>query len=187
MLEEIRTKVLLGCNNLILYMYYYISCEYGGRIRRHDSANSRPSRALIMSSLRFLSVVRQATTSFALARRGYAEVSDKLKLSLVLPHKVGTQISFTAAMGWLTSSCLWIYKTIFSSQDVVQVNIPAESGDMGILSNHVPSIEPLCSGVVEIIENSGSQKFFSMLFNFHFRSLCILRTHSFWWDCDCTP
>jgi len=99
MLEEIRTKVLLGCNNLILYMYYYISCEYGGRIRRHDSANSRPSRALIMSSLRFLSVVRQATTSFALARRGYAEVSDKLKLSLVLPHKVGTQISFTAAMG----------------------------------------------------------------------------------------
>ncbi|KAL9711580.1 delta subunit of the central stalk of mitochondrial F1F0 ATP synthase, atp16 [Leucoagaricus gongylophorus] len=90
-----------------------------------------------MSSLRFLSVARQATTSFTLARRGYAEVSDKLKLSLVLPHK-----------------------TIFSSQDVIQVNIPAESGDMGILSNHVPSIEPLCSGVVEVIENSGSQKFF---------------------------
>jgi len=40
---------------------------------------------------------------------------------------------------------------------------------MGILSNHVPSIEPLSSGVVEVIENSGSQKFFSMLFDFHCR------------------
>ncbi|KXN90985.1 ATP synthase subunit delta, mitochondrial [Leucoagaricus sp. SymC.cos] len=91
-----------------------------------------------MSSLRLLSsAARRATTNFALSRRGYAEVSDKLKLSLVLP-----------------------YKAILSSQDVVQVNIPAESGDMGILSNHVPSIEPLRAGVVEVIENSGSQKFF---------------------------
>jgi F-type H+-transporting ATPase subunit delta len=40
------------------------------------------------------------------------------------------------------------------------VNIPAESGDMGILSNHVPSIEPLRPGVVEIIESNGTQKFF---------------------------
>ncbi|KAF5351760.1 hypothetical protein D9756_007618 [Leucocoprinus leucothites] len=91
-----------------------------------------------MSSLRLLSsTARRATASFALARRGYAEISDKLKLSLALPHQA-----------------------IFSSQDVVQVNIPAESGDMGILSNHVPSIEPLRPGVVEVIENSGSQKFF---------------------------
>ncbi|PPQ68044.1 hypothetical protein CVT25_014505 [Psilocybe cyanescens] len=50
--------------------------------------------------------------------------------------------------------------TVFNSQDVVQVNIPAESGDMGILSNHVPSIEALRPGVVEIIESSGTQKFF---------------------------
>lgn len=64
-------------------------------------------------------------------------------------------------------------KTIFSSQDVIQVNIPAESGDMGILSNHVPSIEPLCSGVVEVIENSGSQKFFSMWLNLHLQDLRI--------------
>ncbi|KAF9452749.1 ATP synthase subunit delta, mitochondrial [Macrolepiota fuliginosa MF-IS2] len=91
-----------------------------------------------MSSLRLLtSVTRRATTNFAHARRGYAEVSEKLKLSLALPHKA-----------------------IYNSQDVVQVNIPAESGDMGILSNHVPSIEPMRPGVVEVIENSGSQKFF---------------------------
>ncbi|EKM80632.1 ATP16 delta subunit of the central stalk of mitochondrial F1F0 ATP synthase [Agaricus bisporus var. burnettii JB137-S8] len=91
-----------------------------------------------MSSLRLLaSAARRATTHVAYARRGYAEISDKLKLSLALPHKA-----------------------IFSSQDVVQVNIPAESGDMGILSSHVPSIEPLRPGVVEVVEDSGSQKWF---------------------------
>ncbi|KAF8813859.1 ATP-synthase delta-subunit [Phlegmacium glaucopus] len=90
-----------------------------------------------MSSLRLLSSAARRASSFSLARRGYADISDKLKLTLVLPHK-----------------------TIFNSQDVVQVNIPAESGDMGILSNHVPSIEALRPGVVEVVESNGSQKFF---------------------------
>ncbi|KAG6820631.1 AP-1 complex subunit mu-1 [Arthromyces matolae] len=71
----------------------------------------------------------------SLGRRGYAEVNDKLKLSLVLPHQ-----------------------SIFTSTDVVQVNIAAESGDMGILANHVPSIEPLRPGVVEVLETNGSSK-----------------------------
>lgn len=43
----------------------------------------------------------------------------------------------------------------------VQVNIPAESGEMGVLANHVPSIEQLKPGLVEIIEESvGSKQFF---------------------------
>lgn len=42
----------------------------------------------------------------------------------------------------------------------VQVNIPAESGEMGVLANHVPSIEQLKPGVVEIIEESGGSKQF---------------------------
>lgn len=43
----------------------------------------------------------------------------------------------------------------------VQVNIPAESGDMGVLANHVPSIEQLKPGLVEVIEeSSGSKQFF---------------------------
>ncbi|KAF4580903.1 ATPase, F1 complex, delta/epsilon subunit [Ophiocordyceps camponoti-floridani] len=72
------------------------------------------------------------------SRRGYAEaVSDKIKLSLSLPHK-----------------------SIYKSQDVVQVNIPAESGDMGVLANHVPAIEQLKPGVVEVIEEGGSAKQF---------------------------
>lgn len=45
----------------------------------------------------------------------------------------------------------------------VQVNIPAESGEMGILAQHVPSIEQLKPGLVEIIEESGGNKqFFRM-------------------------
>ncbi|KAG7290562.1 hypothetical protein NEMBOFW57_000565 [Staphylotrichum longicolle] len=51
-------------------------------------------------------------------------------------------------------------KSIYKSHDAVQVNIPAESGEMGVLANHVPSIEQLKAGVVEIIEESGSKKFF---------------------------
>ncbi len=31
---------------------------------------------------------------------------------------------------------------------------------MGVLANHVPSIEQLKAGVVEVIEESGSKKFF---------------------------
>ncbi|KIM83247.1 hypothetical protein PILCRDRAFT_819488 [Piloderma croceum F 1598] len=89
-----------------------------------------------MSALRLLSTAaRRAPSTFALSKRGYAEVSDKIKLSLVLPHQA-----------------------IFTSTDVVQVNISAASGDMGILANHVPSIEPLRPGVVEVIESSNASK-----------------------------
>ncbi|KAK7035479.1 delta subunit of the central stalk of mitochondrial F1F0 ATP synthase, atp16 [Paramarasmius palmivorus] len=91
-----------------------------------------------MASLRFLaSAARRAPSTFALGRRGYAEASDKIKLSMALPHQ-----------------------SIFSSTDVVQVNICAATGDMGILANHVPSIEPLRPGVVEVVESSGSKKWF---------------------------
>ena len=46
----------------------------------------------------------------------------------------------------------------------VQVNIPAESGEMGILAQHVPSIEQLKPGLVEIIEESGGNKQFFRTF-----------------------
>ncbi|TQW10282.1 ATP synthase delta chain [Cordyceps javanica] len=54
----------------------------------------------------------------------------------------------------------YLNQTIFKSQNVVQVNIPAESGEMGVLANHVPSIEQLKPGVVEVVEESGSTKSF---------------------------
>ncbi|KAG8213941.1 F1 complex, delta/epsilon subunit of ATPase [Butyriboletus roseoflavus] len=86
-----------------------------------------------MSALRLISSAAKRAPS--LQRRGYAEVADKIKLSLVLPHQA-----------------------IFTSADVVQVNISAASGDMGILANHVPSIEPLRPGVVEVIESGNTSK-----------------------------
>lgn len=42
----------------------------------------------------------------------------------------------------------------------VQVNIPAESGEMGVLANHVPSIEQLKPGLVEVVEEGGANKKF---------------------------
>ncbi|KAL5507321.1 ATP16 [Sanghuangporus vaninii] len=93
-----------------------------------------------MSALRLISSAARSVprATFSLQRRGYAEAADKIKLSLVLPHQ-----------------------TIFASTDVVQVNISAATGDMGILANHVPSIEPLRPGVVEVIDSgNNSQKWF---------------------------
>jgi F-type H+-transporting ATPase subunit delta len=51
-------------------------------------------------------------------------------------------------------------QSVYKSQDVVQVNIPAESGEMGVLANHVPSIEQLKPGLIEVIEESGGSKQF---------------------------
>ncbi|KAL2124267.1 hypothetical protein VTJ04DRAFT_632 [Mycothermus thermophilus] len=94
-----------------------------------------------MNSLRIARAAfraRPVAVRAAFQRRGYAEaVSDKLKLSLSLPHQ-----------------------SIYRSFDAVQVNIPAESGEMGVLANHVPSIEQLKPGVVEVIEEGGASKRF---------------------------
>ncbi|PWN41826.1 putative ATP synthase delta chain precursor, mitochondrial [Ceraceosorus guamensis] len=73
----------------------------------------------------------------ALARRGYAEaVSDKLQLELILPHAA-------------------LYQG-----EVTQVNLSSTSGDMGILASHVPSVEQLAPGLVEVIESSGTKRWF---------------------------
>lgn len=53
-------------------------------------------------------------------------------------------------------------QSIYKSQDVVQVNIPADSGEMGVLANHVPVIEQLKPGIVDVIEENGSKQFFGM-------------------------
>ncbi|KAK4547129.1 hypothetical protein LTR36_001350 [Oleoguttula mirabilis] len=92
-----------------------------------------------MNSLRIArSALRARPTAIRAAKRGYADVApDKIRLSLALPHQ-----------------------SIYKSQDVVQVNIPAESGEMGILANHVPSIEQLKPGLIEVIEEQGGSKQF---------------------------
>ncbi|KAK3113441.1 delta subunit of the central stalk of mitochondrial F1F0 ATP synthase, atp16, partial [Teratosphaeriaceae sp. CCFEE 6253] len=93
-----------------------------------------------MNTIKVARVALRARPSAAIrtVRRGYADVApDKLRLSLALPHQA-----------------------IYKSQDVVQVNIPAESGEMGVLASHVPSIEQLKPGLVEVIEESGGNKQF---------------------------
>ncbi|KAG0002622.1 delta subunit of the central stalk of mitochondrial F1F0 ATP synthase, atp16 [Entomortierella chlamydospora] len=52
------------------------------------------------------------------------------------------------------------HQTIYKDASVAQVNIAAVSGDMGILASHVPSIEQLRPGVIEVLEGASSKKFF---------------------------
>lgn len=55
-------------------------------------------------------------------------------------------------------------QAIFTFKDVVQVNVAAATGDMGILANHVPSIEALRPGMIEVIESgNASKKWFGAL------------------------
>ncbi|EIE83556.1 hypothetical protein G6F46_012074 [Rhizopus delemar] len=64
--------------------------------------------------------------------------SDALRLTFVVPHK-----------------------SIYKAATVQQVNLAATSGDMGILANHVPSIEQLNPGIIEVIESAEiTKKFF---------------------------
>ncbi|CAD6608797.1 XXYS1_4_G0045530.mRNA.1.CDS.1 [Saccharomyces cerevisiae] len=74
------------------------------------------------------------------AKRSYAEAaaaSSGLKLQFALPHE-----------------------TLYSGSEVTQVNLPAKSGRIGVLANHVPTVEQLLPGVVEVMEGSNSKKFF---------------------------
>lgn len=74
-------------------------------------------------------------------RRGYAEQAqasaDKIRLSLALPRI-----------------------TLYENTDATQVNIPTTAGDLGILANHVPTIQQLKPGLVEVIENGNTKSFF---------------------------
>ncbi|KAG5440535.1 hypothetical protein PCK2_000360 [Pneumocystis canis] len=77
---------------------------------------------------------------FCLGYRGYAKevLIDKIRLTFSLPHSV-----------------------LYNCQKVVQVDIPATSGNMGILAQHVPTVEQLQPGIVDVIEENGiSKKFF---------------------------
>ncbi|CAN6623073.1 ATP synthase subunit delta, mitochondrial [Trichomonascus vanleenenianus] len=74
-------------------------------------------------------------------RRGYAEAAattDKIKLSLALPRE-----------------------TLYENLEATQVNIPTTSGDLGILANHVPTIQQLRPGLIEVIDTTGTKQFFT--------------------------
>lgn len=78
-------------------------------------------------------------TRSVVCKRGYAEAAAKgvgaLKLRFSLPHE-----------------------TLFNGEEVTQVNLPAKSGTIGVLANHVPTVEQLTPGVVEIVGTSNDTK-----------------------------
>lgn len=84
----------------------------------------------------FRQALRQATKSTRVARRLYATEaaasSDALRLSLALPHQ-----------------------TLYTDSEVAQVNLPSVNGDLGILANHIPIVEQLRPGLLEIISKGG--------------------------------
>lgn len=73
----------------------------------------------------------------------------------------------------------------------MQVNLSAATGDMGILANHVPSIEALRPGVVEVVESAGSSKKWFGERNLHSRFPAALlkldMNPSIWGLCDRAP
>lgn len=86
----------------------------------------------------------QLIKSLRIIMRSYANaaettsVANGLKLSFSLPHE-----------------------TLYKNASVTQVNLPAQSGKIGVLANHVPTIEQLTPGVVEVFEDDKtSKKFF---------------------------
>ncbi|RFU71973.1 f1f0 atp synthase delta chain mitochondrial precursor [Trichoderma arundinaceum] len=136
-----------------------------------------------MNSLRVARAALRARPTamrVAIQRRGYAEaVPDKVRMLRILESKsmyefcvMGIRVLPTMRSDWagveemrrsmdvLDANYRNASQSIYKSQDVVQVNIPAESGEMGVLANHVPSIEQLKPGLVEVVEESGPAKQF---------------------------
>ncbi|KAG7663879.1 ATP16 [[Candida] subhashii] len=84
----------------------------------------------------FRQAIRQVAKQSSVVRRTYAteaaSASDALRLSLALPHQ-----------------------TLYSDSEVEQVNLPSVNGDLGILANHIPIVEQLRPGLLEIISKGG--------------------------------
>lgn len=85
----------------------------------------------------FAKSFRTVSKFTAVARRSYADVAGGLKVSVAMPHD-----------------------TLLANKAVTQVNVPGVSGDMGILADHVPIVEQLKPGLVEVIEGTTSTKYF---------------------------
>ncbi|CAH7682553.1 ATP synthase F1, epsilon subunit [Phakopsora pachyrhizi] len=76
----------------------------------------------------------------------------------VVARRYATETATPGSDGRLQLSLVLPHETIYQSSAVTQVNISADSGDMGVLANHVASIENLRPGVVEVIETQGESK-----------------------------
>ncbi|KAJ2028447.1 delta subunit of the central stalk of mitochondrial F1F0 ATP synthase, atp16 [Coemansia sp. S610] len=80
---------------------------------------------------------RQSARFYASETAAAAPAAGKLVVNFALPHAA-----------------------ILKGTEVNQVDMSAISGDLGILADHVPTIEQLKPGVIDIISDSGSAKYF---------------------------
>ncbi|KAF9586449.1 delta subunit of the central stalk of mitochondrial F1F0 ATP synthase, atp16 [Lunasporangiospora selenospora] len=76
------------------------------------------------------------------------------------PIRLARSYATEAAAAGLRLTFAVPHQTLFKNVAVSQVNIAAVSGDMGILASHVPSIEQLRPGIIEVLEGANSKKFF---------------------------
>mmetsp|Transcript_5868 Transcript_5868/g.9685 ORF Transcript_5868/g.9685 Transcript_5868/m.9685 type:complete len:169 (-) Transcript_5868:158-664(-) len=65
-----------------------------------------------------------------------------------------------AAKGDLLLSFTSPYEVIFKNEKIESVTVPAEEGRFGIYPDHVPTIAQLKPGVVEIVRNKETSKYF---------------------------
>ncbi|TIB77873.1 hypothetical protein E3Q23_01082 [Wallemia mellicola] len=132
-LASFRSNVLLCwilCNGALIIA---VLVGTGGDGAFGDNGNKKVQAymLIILAFVAITSVPRIASRAYA----SEAGAADKLKLKFALPHE-----------------------TLYQDKEVIQVSVPAETGEMGILSHHVPSVEALKSGVVEVIEAAGQSK-----------------------------
>jgi F-type H+-transporting ATPase subunit delta len=86
--------------------------------------------------------------------------SGKLVLNLVAPHTVQKPLAHLP----FTIMHKQIIQALFESTEVERVDIPSTAGDMGILANHVPTIQQLRPGVIDVTLADGkSKKLFGIL------------------------
>ncbi|KAJ1902887.1 delta subunit of the central stalk of mitochondrial F1F0 ATP synthase, atp16 [Coemansia sp. RSA 455] len=84
-----------------------------------------------------LARVSRLSARFYASEAAAAPTAGKLVVNFALPHAA-----------------------VLKGVEVNQVDMSAVSGDLGILADHVPTIEQLKPGVIDIIADSGSTKYF---------------------------
>ncbi|KAJ2781081.1 delta subunit of the central stalk of mitochondrial F1F0 ATP synthase, atp16 [Coemansia javaensis] len=92
--------------------------------------------ALARRSTRLAAAAAAARRSYA-SEAAAATSAGKLVVNFVLPHE-----------------------SVLKAAELNQVDMSAVSGDLGVLADHVPTIEQLKPGVIDFISDAGSQKYF---------------------------
>ncbi|KAK5961025.1 F1F0 ATP synthase subunit delta PWA37_001551 [Arxiozyma heterogenica] len=87
--------------------------------------------------------------------------SQLIKSSRIVTRSYANAAEATSIAGGLKLNFALPHETLYKDTLVTQVNLPAQSGKIGVLANHIPTVEQLTPGVVEVLEDGKtSKKFF---------------------------